>query len=347
MGNIRISLDFIVDELLNPFKDKRPKFNPMHDYEIFKCVTNESPDDFKIGQPIDFVLKPSTKGRGQITNCLEVVINSYDTPNNSFDTRNDQVRPMNGRIDKVDLERCVIVVNCNEKWQTPDINRLYDELINKERCLQVLEKERRMESKEQNQSNNYMNVKDKYFKIASYSQAVAEISRNYVGSWMIIPIEEGGLFSNKLKIIWKWSSSVISNINVKEIEKRRDRIGKIQIGDNIYDDLEDCRKRYIEVVNQYLNEVRQHRKYHNDDSLVDNEILRKKFENPSVFQYRFSFSKEKSGNIRLSFIPGSKTIVNEFISVSEKGFTRNGNTYTDLDSLADAFKQEIMKLSQQ
>jgi len=47
--NMKVMLDFIVEELTHPFKDPRESFEDITDKELFFKLTKENPDDLKIG----------------------------------------------------------------------------------------------------------------------------------------------------------------------------------------------------------------------------------------------------------------------------------------------------------
>ncbi|EDR21644.1 transcription elongation factor spt6, putative [Entamoeba dispar SAW760] len=346
--SIYICIMDIVNELIEPFKYQQASLAEamMKDEEIFESVTNSSIQEFKKNQLIEFVLKPGSRERkkGYISEDLEVSIEDSINLNGV-----ESGTTITGKIMTVDYGKCIIDVRCGNDVVNDYqyLENEYRQLQEKEKYLEVYPREYEHEKKEEVNRKDYGDVDLRGFEIVSVSKARSDVQQGSIGDYKIVPVSEEGVFKGKLLLVWKWTPSVILNVECKEESERYGRNMRIRFIKE-RKDFDNVRslERYIKLINGYLADLRKHRRYNADDSLVDSALSKLKASQPNVFNYFLSVSKQQIGKIRISFIPGTKTVSSQFVRVGEDGFKWNGKTFNTTDRLVEEFKTEVTKILQ-
>ena len=177
----------------------------------------------------------------------------------------------------------------------------------------------------------------------SASRAKEELKNGKNGDYILVPIPEDGIFKGSLMLVWKWTNDVFLNLECEERGSGNGSLIDITIKRfNITFSTGSEFENYINKINLLLDDLRNHRKFNADDDRVDTDLKKLKSMHPNLLNYFVSVSKTRIGMIRISCIPGTKTVNNIFVKVDRKGFEWNGNIYSSTEELVTAFKNEMM-----
>ena len=334
----------IQKELLEPFKMEMNNFDEITKEEIFEGVTNASPSDFQRNQLIEFTVtrNRSETGYGQINPDLTVEFKGLSN-------KVENGSAVYGRVTDVKIDKCIVVVDCNDRI-IYDTKRMTEELYRLTRYVEpylfVDEKDKHLGELEQENdierdySKIITNVRE--FKLISASKAKEELKQGKNGDYILVPIPEDGLFKGALMLVWKWTNDVILNLECVEEGNSSSMRITIKRFNKTFDTIMTF-QRYVNKVNEYLDDLRNHRKYNADDDRVDTDLLKLKAMHPNMLNYTVSISKSKLGCIRLAWIPGTKTVSNQFVRVDENGFNWNNKSFVTTEDLVSEFKNEMMK----
>ena len=126
-----------------------------------------------------------------------------------------------------------------------------------------------------------------------------------------------------MTLTWKFYEENVVHIDIKELDKAIGaNIGsKLQISDEVYENLQEIVERYIIPCNRSLREVTQHPKFQackNIEELQKN-LENEKNEDNSRIPYRFTVLDKYPQYVILAYIP-KKDLVKEYIKVKPRGY---------------------------
>ena len=140
------------------------------------------------------------------------------------------------------------------------------------------------------------------------------------GEFYFRPSSKG---NSNLTLTWKFYEENVVHIDIKELDKAIGaNIGsKLQISDEVYENLQEIVERYIIPCNRSLREVTQHPKFQackNIEELQKN-LENEKNEDNSRIPYRFTVLDKYPQYVILAYIP-KKDLVKEYIKVKPRGY---------------------------
>jgi transcription elongation factor SPT6 len=139
---------------------------------------------------------------------------------------------------------------------------------------------------------------------------------------------------------WVVRPGIIKVIEVLEEDKDNDAsIGNtLKIKDEVFGSIDELIARYVDPMNERIEELTSHRKFLNlNESDVDEKLCDMKKQSPSGVFYFLCWNEKYPGYASLRFI--FNTPRNHHIGISPEGFTWFQKTYPKIDLLLNAFKQ--------
>lgn len=158
-----------------------------------------------------------------------------------------------------------------------------------------------------------------------------------VGSVLIRPSSKK---ADSLAVHWVVRPGAIKVIEVVEEDKDNDAsIGNtLKIKDEVFGSIDELIARYVDPMNERVEELTSHRKFLNlSEGDVDEKLCDMKKQSPSGVFYFLCWNEKYPGYASLRFI--FSTPRNHHIGIAPEGFTWFQKTYPKLDLLLNAFKQ--------
>lgn len=185
-----------------------------------------------------------------------------------------------------------------------------------------------------------------HFKNVSKEDAEQLLIKEEIGSIIIRPSKKG---LDYLSLSWKMASEpdIIVHFLITEKEKPNQyALGrKLVIGrDNAFDELDELVHVFIDKMNDMRQQVVKfdNFKYGNEEDIKEL-LLDDKQENPLTIPYYLSYSYKEPGRFLLSYIPGTTTVQQEYISLTFKGFRFRGGYHRDPTNLIRWFKKNPIR----
>ena len=147
--------------------------------------------------------------------------------------------------------------------------------------------------------------------------------------------------SDSLAVHWVVREGSIKVIEVSEDDKENDAsIGKkLKIKDQEYGSIDELLARYIGPMNDYVEELINHRKFRDlTEDELDEKLVAEKKANPASIPYGICWMELHAGYASLRFV-SSKTPRHHPIGIGPRGFTWGGKCYPILDKLLNDFKR--------
>jgi Transcriptional accessory protein len=158
-----------------------------------------------------------------------------------------------------------------------------------------------------------------------------------VGSVLIRPSSKK---ADSLAVHWVVRPGAIKVIEAVEEDKDNDAsIGNtLKIKDEVFGSIDELIARYVDPMNERVEELTSHRKFLNlSEGDVDEKLCDMKKQSPSGVFYFLCWNEKYPGYASLRFI--FSTPRNHHIGIAPEGFTWFQKTYPKLDLLLNAFKQ--------
>lgn len=165
-----------------------------------------------------------------------------------------------------------------------------------------------------------------------------------VGEALIRPSNKS---SDSLAIHWVVKEGHIKVIEVLEEDKETDAsIGNIlKVKGEKYESIDELLGRYIAPMNDFVEELVNHRKFMDfPEDEVDEKLKAMKKEQPRSIPYALCWMEMHPGYASLRYI-STATPRNHSIGISPKGFLWRENCYSSLDQLLNAFKKNPQGVS--
>ncbi|KAL7557706.1 hypothetical protein ACA910_018501 [Epithemia clementina (nom. ined.)] len=147
--------------------------------------------------------------------------------------------------------------------------------------------------------------------------------------------------SDSLAIHWVVKEGSIKVIEVVEEDKETDAaIGNtLKIKDETYGSIDELLGRYIEPLNDLVDELQNHRKFVDlSEDETDDKLKAEKRKNPSSIPYALCWKDETPGYACLRFIMNTNPYMH-LIGFSPKGFTWSSKVFMTIDQLLNDFKK--------
>jgi len=187
------------------------------------------------------------------------------------------------------------------------------------------------------------NVVHQNFKNWTYAEAERELSKAAVGEAVLRPSSKG---VDMLTLSWVFQPGMVKHQEVKEEGKDGDiGLGKqLTIKNETYEDIDELIARYVDPMNDLVNEMIKYRKFKpNSREEVDAMLTKEKEENEQIIPYYFSIYAKQPGYFELSFVP-NKNIKREIVTVSPDGMILGEKTFTHVNELVAWFKKNYQSL---
>lgn len=157
------------------------------------------------------------------------------------------------------------------------------------------------------------------FKNMSLLAAQEYLSERDIGDFVIRPSSKG---TDHLNITWKLASEKIVHLDIKEgIKGPNDMISKhLTLDKDIYESLDEIIERYIKPCNEFVLQIKQHKKFMDEDiEYVKQTLIDEKKNEPTLIPYYISFSVQIPQFLVLSYIPKHYDIKHEYIKIKPDG----------------------------
>ena len=179
------------------------------------------------------------------------------------------------------------------------------------------------------------------FRNAKHDEVDKEIREGgplMVGEALLRPSSKN---SDALAVHWVVREGSVKVIEVSEDDKENDAsIGKkLKIKDQEYGSIDELLARYIGPMNDFVEELVNHRKFSDlAEDQLDEKLMAEKKANPASIPYGICWMEMHPGYASLRFV-SSKTPRHHPIGISPRGFTWSGKSYPLLDKLLNDFKR--------
>jgi transcription elongation factor SPT6 len=163
------------------------------------------------------------------------------------------------------------------------------------------------------------------------AEAEESLSSKPIGAYIIHPTVR----KNLLTITSKFYFNTFAHISVEEKLPEG-----LKIGNDEYENLDDLVVRFMEPMLMNVKEVEQHScfKVLNKQEMTPF-IQAEKHSNPARSPYHIAPSQEKPGFFVLYYIPGSQSVVKEYIHITPEGFKYRSILHKSVNRLIAYFKQ--------
>lgn len=178
------------------------------------------------------------------------------------------------------------------------------------------------------------------FRNASNDEISKELLNGGARSVGAVLIRPSSKKADSLAVHWVVRPGVIKVIEVVEEDKDNDAsIGNtLKIKDEVYGSIDELIARYVDPMNERVEELTSHRKFLNLlESDVDGKLCDMKRQSPDGVFYFLCWNEKYPGYASLRFIFNNPH--SHVIGISPDGFTWSGKIYPKLDLLLNAFKQ--------
>lgn len=167
------------------------------------------------------------------------------------------------------------------------------------------------------------------------------LMREDIGEFYFRPSSKG---DKNITLTWKFFEGNIVHIDIKELDKAPGaNIGsKLQISDEVYENLQEIVERYILPCNRSLREVLNHSKFQkfNDLEEMKKVLENEKEQDSSRIPYKFTVLEKYPQYIVLAYIP-KKDIVKEFIKVKPRGYFFHHQYHYPFQNMINWFKEQF------
>ncbi|KAJ3050953.1 Transcription elongation factor spt6, partial [Rhizophlyctis rosea] len=356
----QLTLEHTRQELLEPYKDRRARFNPGTPDEIFTMLTGETEETFYEGLltsgEVTKILEKAVRLR--LPNGLEGFVPAIRT---SVPRERDSVRgeiPMNlmnfnlykvdqayeARVVRIEKDRMQVEMDLKNvhgdqmrgmpKDQYFSDSREKDDLIDVKQTVQPMKKKR------QNRQLDHP-----FFQDIDYKAATEYLTNKPWGTVVIRPSTKG---KDHWSLSWKPVEGAYYHLDIKEV-KHMDGTKKYQIENTDYSEIDELLATHIEPMNLFIQKMMTHPKFHrqSEEEYRGDVISQCERDNRTI--YGFVMVQNKAGVFHLIWMhPGSR-LDRAAVVVKPTGyhFSTDNKTYTNVEDLVMAFKRNEMKKAEE
>lgn len=185
------------------------------------------------------------------------------------------------------------------------------------------------------------NIRHAAFKNISIAKAIDYLNHRELGSFVIRPSSKG---LDHLSLTWKFFDGVFVHLDIKEEDKQPGAIisNKLRIGNEIYQDLDEIIKMYIEPCNILVRHCIKHKKFIRAPLERVEETLRDdRKNNPKVNAYYFCFASQAPHYLLLCYLNQHMNLVAEFIKIKPRGLYFHEQFFPNLTEIITWMKQNF------
>ena len=178
------------------------------------------------------------------------------------------------------------------------------------------------------------------FRNAKHEEVDAELREggaDMVGEALLRPSSR---HSDSLAVHWVVKEGSIKVIEVLEDEKENDAsIGKkLKVKDHEFGSIDELLARYISPMNDFVEELINHRKFQDlAEEELDEKLRKEKAANPRAIPYGICWNEMHPGVASLRFV--NRNTHHHPISIGPRGFSWGSKIYPSLDKLLNSFKK--------
>ncbi|KAJ2962458.1 hypothetical protein NQZ79_g2382 [Umbelopsis isabellina] len=338
-------LEHIKLELQGPYRDRRQEYKKYTANQVFTMITGETDQTLKEGFIVPVIV---TKIRGKWANCrLDSGIDGVMSIDNVSDRRLmsiDEVlsvgQTLDAKVLRIDRERYLAELSCKDSdlingdvslRKQPD-----DEYFSREEEDKIRKQQNSARKKAQ-KSNRV--IKHPLFHQLNHREAEEFLESRQRGDLVIRPSSKG---NDHIAITWKVTDGVYQHVDVVELEKENDYTlgNKLQIGDQIFEDLDELIVTYVEAIAKKVDELMAHHKYKAGGlpQLYDF-LTSATMANPKMSAYGFCMD-EKAGYFDLAFKLNAKASPSRWlVKVLPNGYRLQNTSYPNVADLINGFKR--------
>ncbi|ORX55479.1 transcription elongation factor Spt6 [Piromyces finnis] len=338
----KITLNQIREELQNPYKEKRRKWHPLNEDEIFVMLTGETNDTLSEGMSVsvEITYAAGRTVKGILPSGIEVNIAVENLTGENIRNVEDYVGAgdvLSGKILSVDKERFVVDVTTVPEEVKRELNILHDDYWN----YDEERKDKKILSDAYKKATKRItrNIQHPYFKSFDYREAENYLSSRPRGEIVIRPSSKG---NDHLAITWKIDDNVYQHLDIQEQGKDGEfKIGKIlKVNDTEFTELDELVVVYVEPMARWAEEMMNHPKYKKGTLDDINDYLAVQTKNkPNMAAYAFCITHRKPGYFYLAYkFNSNDRPKHEYIQLQPNGFIFRKTTYSSVDEIIRAFK---------
>ncbi|ORY42146.1 hypothetical protein BCR33DRAFT_698681 [Rhizoclosmatium globosum] len=344
----RITLSDIKDEIIQPYAERRRRFNSASIGDFFFMLTGETEETLvgfvtsaQVVKTFDRFIKCRLTSNGLDGN-LQLAL----TPAQRTLREGDAFQAVVTKVDtsefRVELDAREELVDSG-KWMQDYANRIRDKYFSLDR--EEEDKQKKASSAPKIAAANKVkragrSVNHPFWKNVNHQEAVNELTGPSVrnGSLIIRPSTKG---NNHICITWKVDEGVFQHIDILETNKENEwALGKTLIIDGKkFDELEEIIATYIEPMAMYFSDAKKHIKYRSDTLEEALRWVEREVELKKRSMYAIIPCPTKSQCMYLVFQHIGKSPRHEYITITPDGFKFGDSIFKRLDQMFDAFKK--------
>ena len=359
--NMQLLIDQIVEEFKRPFQDNRPKFDTkFNKEEIFYYLSNENIFSFKEESIVSLkIMKIDDRCLKVITdNGLMGLINAEDINDDSYDVSAAKLKQLfpigsyvKGKVKSIsfetikakfslkneDLENHKEFLRKNKILNKFSLNEGFDFIIKKEDDFPILN----IEGKRKIGRFTPRRINHPHFRNIGLGMTQEYLSDRLNGDFIFRPSSKG---TGYLNLTWKIYNNIIAHIPIKEGYKRpKDDIsGSLTIHKTKFETLDHIIESFIKPCNNYIKSVVEEKKFVGlGINHINKTLIEEKKENKAKIPYYYSFVKEYSQFVILSYILKDLSVKHELIKIKPDGFYFHENCFSSLSHVTKYFKEKL------
>eukprot|EP00826_Nyctotherus_ovalis_P035984 TRINITY_DN3143_c0_g5_i1.p1 TRINITY_DN3143_c0_g5~~TRINITY_DN3143_c0_g5_i1.p1 ORF type:complete len:1087 (+),score=289.66 TRINITY_DN3143_c0_g5_i1:179-3439(+) len=360
LGNAKLLVDFVIQELRHPFKDPRLPHKDLSNKKLFYLLIGETKQSFYEGMIVSAtVIRVNNSNSGRIGPVKCKLENGMDAFIRSDDIADDY--ESDSDITRKVAENSVIPARVKRITQSPraEVNLTIrrSELNSHKNWIKLSEEDRKyfhipesdLENKriieeEKRRSAKYFSrrIAHKNFRNLSYTESIEYLRNKEVGEFVFRPSSRG---EDHLTLTYKFYKNTYSHVDVVEGDKLPGMaLGrKLFIDKEEYESLDEIEARYIIPIIQFAAETAGHRKFVAASSVkvVEEHLNGEMLKFPEHINYCFTILPEFPQYVILAYILQKDSIVKEYIKVKSQGYYFHSNYHKNLASLISWFKQNF------
>eukprot|EP00743_Colponemidia_sp_Colp-15_P007289 GILK01007872.1.p1 GENE.GILK01007872.1~~GILK01007872.1.p1 ORF type:complete len:1816 (-),score=424.36 GILK01007872.1:186-5633(-) len=330
--NMKIVLDFIVQELQHPFADPRPPYEDIPMERLFYMLTGETPSTFRVGSIVPVSITKKNRGGFfvRLDNGVRGFVKNGDfsdhlSPDQVADYEPEEVH-MLGRV--ISIEMADFKANLTLKSSDLRNHRAYVDmhsfgeyfLHSKEDMEEAEPKEDKTAKSKKTKAFVPRSINHPLFHNWSMRKTLQHLADKDQGEAVVRPSSKG---TSNLTLTWKFydDSYVHVDIEEKSRDKNTTTIGKkLVINGREYADLDELSARYVERCATYARDMMEHEKF-TDVGVTELEAKAKadKAAAPKRIWYQVTIDPRYPGYFLLCVMPHD-TFRIEYIKVVPEGY---------------------------
>lgn len=357
----KITTEFIIQELSNPFQQFRKKAGEPIGDELIRLLLGDTTLKYQDGMIISATILRIEENKliCKLDNKIEGIIEKSNIINDETEANMDlskkftvnSVIPV--RIKGIKIDDKQILATLTAKKQDLQYHLLWIPVELKEskwfyiNPTDLVNKTVGSDNFKLDSATIRQITHERFMNITE-SEANEYLSGKGVGEFVFHPSTKG---EGHITATLKMYKNAYAHLDIAEDIKRREAfIGNIfTIENEIYDSLDDIITRYINPVGAYAREASSFRKFFEakTQSNVDDYLIQEQQKQPSLISYCFSILPENSDSLLLGYRPNKEKLFKEYIKIKPQGFYFHDFYHKNMGALVSWFKQHCMEAEYQ